>query len=74
LLDLMMPRMPGMEVSERLRADPLTAAIPIIVMSAGTSLSLFARHLPVNGQLAKPFDLDDLYAVVERCVQTQCQG
>src|SRR5579871_3721426 len=30
LLDLMMPGMDGVEVSQRLRADPVTAHIPII--------------------------------------------
>ncbi len=34
LLDVSMPGMDGIEVSQRLRADPATAHIPIIVMSA----------------------------------------
>ncbi len=34
LLDLTMPGMDGVEVSRRLRADPATAHIPIVGMSA----------------------------------------
>lgn len=64
LLDLTMPEMDGAEVSRRLRADPATAAIPIILMSAEPDLRARTAHLPVNERLAKPFDLDRLYAVI----------
>jgi DNA-binding response OmpR family regulator len=36
LLDVMMPEMSGIEVLERLRADPATAAIPVILVTART--------------------------------------
>jgi CheY-like chemotaxis protein len=55
LLDLMMPGMDGFEVSQRLRADPATAHIPIIVMSA--LLPSRSVLLPVNDRLSKPFTL-----------------
>jgi CheY-like chemotaxis protein len=34
LLDLMMPLMDGAEVCRRLRLDPQTASIPVVIMSA----------------------------------------
>lgn len=46
LLDLHMPAMDGAEVSRRLRADPATAHIPIIVMSAGHQLKRSPRTCP----------------------------
>jgi CheY-like chemotaxis protein len=33
LLDLLMPRVSGIEVLERLRAEPSTAAIPVVILS-----------------------------------------
>jgi CheY-like chemotaxis protein len=36
VLDLMMPEVNGFDVIEALQADPLTAAIPIVVVSAKT--------------------------------------
>ena len=64
LLDLRMPGMDGAEVSQRLRADPATAGIPIIVVSAVQNLAQAAEKLPVDAQLPKPFDLDRLYTLV----------
>jgi CheY-like chemotaxis protein len=69
LLDLMMPGMDGIEVSRRLRADPTTAKIPIVVMSANERLRNPSMILAVDGRLPKPFELDDLYATVARWVQ-----
>ncbi|MBI4246327.1 MAG: response regulator, partial [Candidatus Rokubacteria bacterium] len=33
LLDLLMPKLPGIEVLKALKADPATAAIPILILS-----------------------------------------
>ena len=66
LLDIMMPGMDGAEVSRRLRADPVTAAIPIVVMSAHDRLQAVSGALPVDDRLAKPFDLLTLYATMAR--------
>jgi CheY-like chemotaxis protein len=66
LLDLSMPQMDGAEVSRRLRADPATAAIPIILLSAEPDLRARSAQLPVNERLAKPFDLDRLYALIAK--------
>jgi CheY-like chemotaxis protein len=66
LLDIMMPGMDGVEVSKRLRADPATADIPIVVMSATSNLTAMAGRMAVDDRLPKPFDLDDVTAVVAR--------
>jgi CheY-like chemotaxis protein len=66
LLDIMMPDMDGIEVSKRLRADPQTATIPIVVMSAQDRLHALAAQMPVQDRLPKPFDFEDMYATVAR--------
>ena len=70
LLDINMPGMDGVEVSHQLRADPVTAGIPIIVMSAQQRLRATAPLMDVNDRLSKPFGLADLYRVVERWAGT----
>lgn len=64
LLDLLMPAMDGREVARRLRADPATAAIPLVVCSAQATYHGTRPDMPCDGWLDKPFDLGDLYAVV----------
>jgi CheY-like chemotaxis protein len=64
LLDILMPEMDGVEVSRRLRADLATRDIPIVAMSAHQSRYEF-QDLQADDWLAKPFDLDRLYDVVE---------
>jgi CheY-like chemotaxis protein len=61
LLDILMPGMDGGEVSRRLRADPTTAHIPIIALSATPQ---WLPDLPVNDRLSKPFKLGLLLAKV----------
>jgi CheY-like chemotaxis protein len=66
LLDIMMPDMDGIEVSRRLRADPLTRNIPIVAMSATTVLSETANAMHADEHLPKPFDLEQLSDLVAR--------
>jgi CheY-like chemotaxis protein len=66
LLDINMPGMNGVEVSQRLRDNPVTADIPIVVMSAQDRLQATGPLMPVNDRLSKPFDLARLYEVVAR--------
>jgi CheY-like chemotaxis protein len=64
LLDLMMPVMDGYEVGRRLRADPHTADVPIIVMSASTRAWQAVSQIGADGYLEKPFDLTMLLRTV----------
>jgi len=56
LLDLMMPEMDGFQVVKALRADPETAEIPIIMITARDDLDARAEgmRLGVSDFLAKP--------------------
>jgi CheY-like chemotaxis protein len=65
LLDVVMPGMNGIEVSQHLRHDPRTADIPLIAISANPEL-LHSSLLVVDGRLCKPFKNDDLYGLLTR--------
>ncbi|HUZ02224.1 MAG TPA: response regulator [Thermomicrobiaceae bacterium] len=64
LMDLMLPVLDGASAIRVLKSDPFTRDIPIIAMSAGANLRLHAEHLPADGVLGKPFDLDTVLAHV----------
>ena len=57
VLDVSMPGATGLEVCAALRADPATAGIRILLLSAGASLDDVARGLAAGADayLAKPF-------------------
>jgi DNA-binding response OmpR family regulator len=74
LLDLQMAGMDGQEISRRLRADAATAAIPIIVMSAMDRLEAMVTGMPVNGHLAKPFELRLLMETVAQWCPQRSTG
>ena len=62
VLDVSMPGATGLEVCTALRADPDTAGIHILLLSAGASLDDVARGLAAGADayLAKPFGVADL--------------
>jgi DNA-binding response OmpR family regulator len=68
-LDVMMPRMTGFEVFERLRANPETSHIPVVLVTGRAQASDVARgdELGVDAYLTKPFEPAELVAVVTRC-------
>jgi DNA-binding response OmpR family regulator len=67
LLDWMMPRCSGVEVCRRLRADPRTASIPVLMLSArATQVEIRAGWgSGVDDYVTKPFSLRQVLARVE---------
>lgn len=66
VLDVMMPRLNGFDLTFRLRQSPLTAHLPVLLMSASVQEADIARGLNVgaNSYLTKPFNPDQLLAQV----------
>jgi DNA-binding response OmpR family regulator len=58
LLDIMMPRMDGLEVTRALKGDPETKDIPIILLSAKAQASDIqaGKDIGADDYLTKPFD------------------
>jgi CheY-like chemotaxis protein len=68
ILDIMMPKMDGLEVCRRLRADPKLAKIPVILLSARAQDMDIREGLDIGAAayLTKPFDPVELLEVVGR--------
>jgi DNA-binding response OmpR family regulator len=66
VLDIIMPDMDGLEVCRRIRADPFTAKLPIMFLTAKGRPSDVAQGLDAGGDdfLTKPFEVLELPARV----------
>ena len=62
LLDLHLPDMPGQEVLRRLQAEPRTANVPVVVLSADARPTLIKELLSqgIRAFLTKPLDVKEL--------------
>ncbi len=71
LLDIMMPRIDGYEVAQQLRADPETASVPIIMLSAKAQEEDIRRgaEVGVDAYVTKPFSPEHLVQVVTEHLQ-----
>ena len=73
VLDLMLPRMSGLEVCRALRADPLQSRIKILMLTArGANTDLTrAEAAGVDYYQVKPFSTQDLLVQVRRLLATE---
>ncbi|MBI2313975.1 MAG: Hpt domain-containing protein [Betaproteobacteria bacterium] len=62
LVDIEMPRMDGFDLTRRVRTEPRTADVPIIMITSRTAEKHrnYARELGVNVYLGKPFQETEL--------------
>ncbi|HEX8076367.1 MAG TPA: ATP-binding protein, partial [Chthoniobacterales bacterium] len=70
LLDLHLPDMPGWQVLAQLKADQLTRAIPVVIISADATAPQIKRLLSAGAQayLTKPFDIPEFFRVVDEAL------
>jgi DNA-binding response OmpR family regulator len=77
LLDAMLPKLHGFEVARRLRADPSTRRIPIIIMTAvyrGWRFAQDARDsFGAEDYVEKPFRVDDLLRRIDAVLESRPQ-
>ena len=67
-LDIMMPRLDGWDAAARLRADPATSHIKVVLLSARAQEADLRKgsRIGVDAYLTKPFDPDELIDTVRR--------
>ena len=68
LLDLKLPKVDGMEVLRRMKEDPATRTIPVVMLtSSKEDRDLEAAYrLGVNSYIVKPVEFDKFVAAVEQ--------
>ena len=71
LLDILMPGIDGFEVCEKLKSDMLTKHIPVIFLTAKTSVEDIVRGFRVGGvdYVTKPFNDEELIARVNTHIE-----
>ena len=72
LMDLSLPEMNGWEATKALRADPSTAAIPIVAITAHAMVGDREAALAAgcNECLTKPYEIDELVTLCQRYLGT----
>ncbi|WP_461453299.1 response regulator [Mucilaginibacter sp.] len=65
LLDIWMSGEDGRDICKKLKQDPLTKKIPIIMISASRDIRQSAMDAGANDFLAKPFEMNELLQKIE---------
>ncbi|WP_138961815.1 response regulator [Streptomyces sp. YIM 121038] len=74
-LDVVMPRLDGLRTAARLRADPRTQDVPLVVVSACTQYEVEAGlEVGVDAFMAKPFEPAELVSVVRQLMARGDRG
>ena len=70
LMDIELPKMDGIEALGRLRADPATASIPVVAVTASVTPSERERVVAAgfNGYIAKPIDVASFGPMVDEAI------
>ena len=66
LLDIRLPKIDGLEILRRMRADERTKTLAVLVLTSSRSDKdrIESYNLGVNGYLVKPFQIEDFVKVV----------
>ena len=71
LLDIMLPRMSGLEVFQRIHAIDRRLPVIFITAGAGSETAIEAMQLGAYDYVAKPIDLPQLMALVQKALETR---
>lgn len=76
LTDLMMPGMDGIELCRKLKSDPETVDIPLVILTAKHDLGVKIEGLTIGADdyITKPFNLDVLRLRMKRLIKLNEKG
>lgn len=66
LLDILMKGTDGLSIAKNMKNSIKTKHIPIVMVSADQKAEEKAKKAGANGLLKKPFNIDDLIAIVKK--------
>lgn len=66
LLDEWLEAMRGSQLCRQLKSNPATQNIPVLIISALTSIESIVEEAGADGYIKKPFDIDSFLTVIEQ--------
>lgn len=69
LLDVMLPDGDGITLCEELQKNPLTADVPVIMISAHKDPAIIKERCPHATFIPKPFDIEHLVETVNKMIR-----
>lgn len=75
LMDVRLPLLNGVEACSRLKSNPATLGIPVVLMTASHNAEELARAAGADGVLHKPFSNSELIETINECIgQREASG